>query len=74
MLVVATAPNSNGGRVTGTGGGTGDDVLPIGGCFVVVVTAGDASGALWSPGSSPSPETNTAGRLLPSGGAWLEAR
>lgn len=65
VLVVATAPNCNGGRVTGTGNRTtGDDVLPMGG-WVVVVGAGARSGRRCSPGRTPSPE------IVPTSWPWL---
>ena len=57
VLVVATAPSCSGGRVTGTvDRTTGDDVLPMGACIVVVVNGGDPSAGRCSPGRTPSPE------------------
>ena len=75
VLVVVTAANCNGGRVTGTGiGTTGDDVLAMGGWVVVVVSAGARSGSRCSPGRTSSPEIVATSRPWLSGCTGPEAR
>jgi hypothetical protein len=70
---VVTAPSINGGRVTGTPAGTGDDVLAMGGCVVVVVSAGAPSGARRSPGRTSPPATGATSRTRLSGTTGPEA-